>query len=72
MSQYVFTLSQQQAIEHLELNLRMTKIAQANEIQFNDEVENKIVRKTADLENNIKKISIEHRALIRTSLREMT
>jgi hypothetical protein len=72
VSQYVFTLSQQQAIEHLELNLRMTKIAQANEIQFNDEVENKIVRKTADLENNIKKISIEHRALIRTSLREMT
>jgi hypothetical protein len=65
-------LAQRQSADNLELNLRMTKIAQTNEIQLNDEVENKILHKIADLEVIIKNILIENRALTRIFLKEMT
>jgi hypothetical protein len=44
-------LAQRQSTENLELNLRMAQIAQVSEIQLNNEIENKILRQTVDLEN---------------------
>ncbi len=65
-------LAQRQSADNLEFNLRMTKIAQANEIQLNEEVESKILRNSADLEVSIRNILIEHRDITRIALREMT
>jgi hypothetical protein len=65
-------LAQRQSVENLELNLRMTQIAQANEIQLNTEIENKIISQTSDLENTIRNTLLGHRNLMRASLKEMT
>jgi hypothetical protein len=68
-------LSQQQAADNLELNLRMVKIAQFNEIQLNGRRswEQDFTENCRSWEsNNIKNTLIDHHTIMRNSLREMT
>ena len=50
----------------------MAQIAQANEIQLNTEIENKIIRQTVELEESINNTLLGHRELMRITLKEMT
>jgi hypothetical protein len=65
-------LAQRQSADNLDLNLRMVQIAQSNEIQITKEVEDKILRKTVDLEHSISTTLIQHRDLVRIHLKQMT
>jgi hypothetical protein len=50
----------------------MVQIAQSNEIQITKEVEEKILRKTVNLENSISNTLIQHRDLVRIHLQQLT
>jgi hypothetical protein len=65
-------LAQRQSADNLDLNLRMVQIAQSNEIQITKEAEDKILRKTVDLEHSIRQDLIQHRDLVRIHLQQMT
>ena len=65
-------LAQRQSADNLDLNLRMIQIAKSNEIQIDKEVEDKIVRKTFELENTISNTLIQHRELLRVHLNQAT
>ena len=65
-------LAQRQSADNLDLNLRMIQIAKSNEIQIDKEVEDKIVRKTFELENTISNTLIQHRELLRIHLNQAT
>ena len=65
-------LAQRQSADNLDLNLRMVQIPQSNEIQITKEVEEKILRKTVDLENSISNTLIQHRDLVRIHLQQLT
>ncbi len=64
-------LAQRQSADNLDLNLRMVQIAQSNEIQITKEVEDKILRKTVDLEHSISTTLIQHRDLVRIHLQQL-
>ncbi len=65
-------LAQRQSADNLDLNLRMVQIAQFNEVQITKEVEDKILRKTVDLEHSISITLIQHRDLVRIHLQQLT
>ncbi len=65
-----FKLQKERVILLLHLAQRQAAEIQLNdEIQLNEKIDNKIIRKSADLENSIRKTLKDHRALMRPSLK---